>query len=143
MKCKVKIIREERGVSPIVAAILVIGITVAIAGVFHVWLTSYTTNIQSGIQDNTETQSKITDITLMILDYNSKNNIIMVKNSGTKNATDVKVYINGVGGALINAQTRGILTPGEIGTNKTTTLSEGDLIVVSCKEGSTASYTVR
>ena len=123
-----KILKQKKGISTIIAVLLMIVITVAAAVITYIWVMGYIGGTMTGVKTAT-TQSSIT-----IDDaYNiTKFVYVLVRNVGSTNATVSSIYIGTSSSNLANAGTIA-------GTNKIAPLTMQSLNVTytSLKKGTT------
>lgn len=116
---------KRSGVSPLIAAVLLIAFTLAIGGFMSTWL-------QEMARGQTETASKNANAGCSYLNINSKNAtfnasgsnqlVLKIENSGTKNAVIDKIRVT-----ASNLNTTTYSSP----ANFTGTLSSGDEITIA------------
>ncbi|MFQ6050708.1 MAG: archaellin/type IV pilin N-terminal domain-containing protein [Candidatus Hydrothermarchaeota archaeon] len=128
--------KEEKGVSPVIAVILLIAIAVVAAGIAYVWVTSFTTGTTAKVSGATAQF----DVNLLILEAKKNKNYVKVMNTGSANASDVRLYVNGNFTYKFDT-----LNASRIGKMPTAgyTLQSGDVVDVTCKEGAMASAEVK
>ncbi|MFQ6050706.1 MAG: archaellin/type IV pilin N-terminal domain-containing protein [Candidatus Hydrothermarchaeota archaeon] len=147
---KINLLKDEKGVSPIVATLLLLMITVALIGIAFVWISMVQTSTQASIQQDIERQeiTTLADIDLKLPDLvqDGAYPIVTVYNQGTitlTNLTSVLVTSDGTKELPIkdvNRNTITTLAEGESGFielgNVTTVFYpvKGDSIIVSSKE---------
>ena len=121
-------LRSRKGISPILATLLLIVIAVAAVVVTYAWIMTYTSTVTGA--ENLGVMS--------IRKYNATGYFIEVKNWGTVNATEAYVMIGGSAGNTgwqsvtnteIPAGASSIIDTGNIGTN----FSVGDTVTVSVR----------
>lgn len=101
-----------KGVSTVIAVILILMITVAMAALAYVWFTGVLGGlIQVG---NVQTNRTITGLTSSFLIESTSDNQIYVRNTGESELSDFSVYINDV---LVNVSSQPLsIGPDEVGT---------------------------
>ena len=126
----VKTSRSRRGISPILATLLLVVIAVAAIVITYAWIVTYTTTVTGAANLGV----------MAIRKYNSTAYIIDVKNLGSANATVEKIRIAGSAGntgwqslpdgnTLIPAGASRTLDTGNVGTN----FSVGTTVTVSVR----------
>jgi flagellin-like protein len=120
-----KKLSSRRGISPILATLLLIVIAVAAVVITYAWIMTYTTTVTGSERLCVMSISK----------YNATAYVVKVDNLGTANATVVKVRITGSAGdtgwqsvtsTTISAGASRILDTGDVGIN----FSVGDMVTV-------------
>jgi|AntDeeMinimDraft_6_1070357.scaffolds.fasta_scaffold00403_16 flagellin-like protein len=88
---------RSKGISPLIAAVLLIAFTISVGGIFAEWSGALTT---SATQDNSEAQQQILDCTSMNIeivdineDYNSNNlDVTLRSNNGAVGNVSVRAF---------------------------------------------------
>jgi flagellin-like protein len=127
---KLTITYNKRGITPIISVILLLMMTIAIAGLAYTWLT----RMQASLENSTETQEQTileavevqlgTDAYYLNCSGTSSWMNVTVRNAGTRAATNVRVYVNDQ----------------YFGGGNITTLSAGDVQEVQLETGACAAY---
>ncbi|HIJ98297.1 TPA: hypothetical protein H1012_03580 [archaeon] len=108
---------NRKGITPIIAVILLLMMTIAIAGLAYTWLQRLQTSVQSGTE-NTSTQFIGSSKVKLVVDgYNTTctgtSSVVQVRifgrNAGTEPAKNVYLYVDD---ALTNASVNSSLNPG-------------------------------
>ena len=123
-----KKLRSRRGISPILATLLLIVIAVAAVVITYAWIMTYTTTVTGAENLGVMSISK----------YNATAYFVLVKNWGTVNTTVVNVMIGGSAGntgwksvtsTMIPAGASALLDTGNVGID----FSVGDTVTVSVR----------
>ena len=91
-----------KGISPLIAAVLLIGFTVAVGGIIGIWLTSLTKTQTSTVEDFGEKQAKCAGSTLTIKEakYNMSStfvNVTLTYETGTERLFNLTVEVSSGG----------------------------------------------
>jgi len=109
-----KMLRSKKALSPVVASIILIAVTVAVSIAVAAWMGALTIGFMGS------SSITITDVTFVPNATNSTNTIVLtLKNTGTKQVTIAQVKVNNVVKSSFNETTT--LNPGDYG--KTLTIS--------------------
>ena len=90
---------KKKGISPLIATVLIIGFTVALAAIIITWATGFTRNIQSGVEETAGVQTAcatdvVFDIKSVCYDKTDKTKYkILVQNDGKEPIIDWKVRL--------------------------------------------------
>lgn len=110
-----KLLLNRKGITPIIAVILLLMMTIAIAGLAYTWLQRMQTSIQTSSENTTTTLLAGLKVNLKIEGYNTTcySNLVQVRiygrNAGTESAHNVNLYTND---ALTNITPNSSLNPG-------------------------------
>lgn len=129
----------SKGISPLVATVLLIAIAIAIAGILSYWTTNY---VSSSLPTSNQTQQNCmyADFTIYSCVYNSTTNSIALTLQNTRNIllSDMGAYVTYTNGSLSGIiRLNGSLGAGDIKgfdlENTTTNISSGfsKIIIVS------------
>ncbi len=97
-------IQNRKGITPIISVILLLMMTIAIAGLAYTWLQRTQSTIQTSSENITETMLGGLKVQLKIEGYrlecdsnnpNQSNLSISVRNAGTSKARNLQLYIDG------------------------------------------------
>lgn len=108
---------NRKGISPLIAAVLLIVFTVAVGSLIMNWMTSYTKstteNAGTGTQNTVDCAKQIVDVS--DIKVNSDNVTILVQNLGSKdtNVTSVVAY-DDAGDSCTISSTATVLSAGEL-----------------------------
>ena len=83
-----------KGISPLIAAVLLIAFTVAVGGIISLWLTSFSKTTTSAVQTSTEKQVKCASTVLEITSVSTSGNRIVVTNLGPQNVTLTSIVLS-------------------------------------------------
>ncbi|HLC76956.1 MAG TPA: hypothetical protein VJH04_02010 [archaeon] len=120
-----------KGISPLIASVMLIVITVAVSTLLSGWLSTTTTSQTRNIQNTTQThlQCQYADLYIKNATYTCNNNCT----TGTQHTTSITVVNSGKKTLAIDSiyirNTTGIVTL--LSLNETKTLNVGDALVVS------------
>jgi len=92
-----------KGISPLIAAVLLIAFTVAVGGIISLWLTSFSRTTTSAVQSSTEKQVKCASTVLEITSVSTSDNKVVVTNLGPQNVTLTSIVLSD--GSVSNFQT--------------------------------------
>lgn len=81
---------ESKGISPLVAVILLIAFTVSTGGILSIWLTTFTTITTSSVETAAENQTKCTGTYIDVISVTS--NAVLITNRGSQNITNPTCY---------------------------------------------------
>lgn len=109
------IIRNKKALSPVVAAIILIAVTVAVSIAVAAWMGSLTI----GFMETSELT--ITDVDFTIGDASNGRIIVQVTNSGTSPFTVNRIRVNGENADTWSSGTLNTVTPG---SNETFTITQ-------------------
>lgn len=104
-----------KGISPLVAAVLLIAVTMSIAGVLAYWASQFVTKSLPGINEST-TQCRFTNFIIYNCFYNSSTSklIITLNNIQTVEVKDLMVYLSFTNGTMSSGtKLNETLAPGE------------------------------
>lgn len=76
-----------KGLSPLIAAVLLIAFTVAVGGVISIWLTTFSKTVTSEVESATEYQTKCASTYFVIDRVFQSKNMVVLTNMGTENVT--------------------------------------------------------
>ena len=110
-----------KGISPLIAAVLLIAFTVAVGGIISLWLTSFSKTTTSAVQTSTEKQVKCASTVLEITSVSTSDNRIVVTNLGPQNVTLTSIVLSD--GTVSNFQISEQLTAGSSYSINTTNSS--------------------
>ena len=110
----IKITMSSKGVSPMIAAVLLIAFTIAVGGIMSVWLTGYSTTTQQSVENATTERIKCLGTYVDILSVSDW--AILYTNRGSETVTNITAYASD--GSSINITATGLssLSPGQIGS---------------------------
>jgi len=99
---KMKILKSKKALSPVVASIILIAVTVAVSIAVAAWMGALTFSFMSGTE-----QAQITHVTWV-----TDHIYVKVKNKGTASITLTHAYVNNVEKSANITSTTGVLAPG-------------------------------
>jgi flagellin-like protein len=111
---------KMKGISPMLATILLVAFTVAIGGIISVWMSSFTrttqTNVESAAVNQTKCAGTYIDI-LSVTGTGTGNSSVMLTNRGNIDITEIRCF-TGKGETILGLSGSVSLTPGNstIGT---------------------------
>ena len=96
--------RNRRGITPIIAIILLLMMTIAIAGIAYTWLQGMQMSIQTSTENTSNTLLEEMNVMLYLDGITTEcsagatqnNTTIYVRNKGTANAKNINLYVNNV-----------------------------------------------
>lgn len=124
-----------KGVSEVIAIILILMITIALAATAYMFFSTTVSDVTSsaGSTVSSTTTSMLTSFTIESISQNH----VYVRNTGQNALTGLGVYVDDIG---VNASVPESILPGNVGTiNLTYVLFEGDTIKVTSTNGVSAS----
>lgn len=140
-----KILKQKRGISTIIAVLLMIVISVAAAVITYIWVMGYLGGTMAGIKQSTQQM----EISIDTVSNSSTTVSVVVRNQGDITATVDKIYI---GTSSSNLADAGTLTGTKsIAVSGTTTLSftyaslqksKTYIVKVVCTDGQSATGTL-
>lgn len=109
--------RNKKGITPIIAVILLLMMTIAIGGLGYVWIQRLQTSVQTGTENTTTQFTTGAKVQLSIDGYNSTctaaTSLVSVRiygrNAGTEPAHNIQLYADN---ALTNITSNSSLNPG-------------------------------
>jgi flagellin-like protein len=101
-----KLLKSRKALSPVVAAIILIAVTVAVSIAVAAWMGSLTI----GFMETSELT--ITDMAFTVGDATNGRIVVTVTNSGTSDFTIVRIRVNGENAATWSSGTSNTVTPG-------------------------------
>ena len=128
-----------KGISPLIASVLLVVITVVTSIFLSSWLSTTTTSQSNAIQNTTQTQlqCQYADLYIKSANYTCNNNCT----TGTQHVTSATIVNSGKKTLSINSifirNTTGVIT--SLPLNETKTLNVGDSLVISNTTRSTCS----
>lgn len=86
---------ERKGISPLIAAVLLIAFTMAVAAILTAWVTSFTQRTTEDVGNSSEELVSCSFAGLSIYDaiYDGENVTVSLANTGTKDLTNVSVVV--------------------------------------------------
>lgn len=110
----------KKGISTVIAVVLLLLITVGIVWTVYTWLTGTMTTVTGGTGEAIEKQTEMltTDFMIVAAGYAGGNNCeVSISNTGTRDIdlSKIKVYVKGVEQSITNGNT-GTLSPGNTAT---------------------------
>ena len=119
-----------KGISAIIATVLLVAFTVAVAGVLSVWSTTLTTTQTQTVSN--QTSGQVTCSPAIVLDeakVNSTHVVVTYRNAGSQPISSVKVWSRSNTG--INSTTASALTAGDTAMTTLATNGTQDLVRVT------------
>jgi len=116
-------VKNTRAIAPIISIILLLMVTIAIAGLAYTWLQKMQTNVQTSSENSSTKSMTGMQATLEIDGYNLNCNAatsqvsFYVRNSGTTTANNLQLYVDevyiagGSASSLATGSTTTLLTP--------------------------------
>ena len=80
-----------KGISPLIASVLLIAFTVAVGGIISLWLTSYSKTMTSGAEQSSKGAAECAGAYFDILSVDITNKNLVVRNAGSTNANVTSV----------------------------------------------------
>ncbi|MFO7872649.1 MAG: archaellin/type IV pilin N-terminal domain-containing protein [Candidatus Undinarchaeales archaeon] len=108
---------NNKGITPVISVILLLMMTISIAGLAYTWLQRTQASIETSTENTTERLLGSLKVQLRVEGYNlgcnagSSNLTISVRNAGTEKAKNLQVYIDD---AIQTGMTNSSLDPGTI-----------------------------
>ncbi len=96
---------KSKGISPLIAVVLLIAFTVSVGGILSLWLTTFTTITTSSVEAVALNQTKCVGTYIDVISVSS--NAVMITNRGSQNITSPTCYwgngtlIDNFGNALV------------------------------------------
>ena len=88
-----------KGISPLIAAVLLIAFTVAVGGIIATWLTSFSKTTTAGVESSTKGASKCSGVYIEVKGYDNTTaggtDKIVLTNPSGETLTNLKVYTDG------------------------------------------------
>jgi flagellin-like protein len=112
---------SSKGISPLIAVVLLIAFTVAVAGVISLWLTGFTTTTTGSVESASTNQTKCAGVYIDVISVT--NDTVIFRNPGSQQINSVVCYSSG----------------GENITSGTINLAVGDINSTSWVRGSNSS----
>ena len=135
-----KILKAKRGISTIIAVLLMIVIAVAAAVITYVWIIAYLGGTMGGIEE----EGQRANISIDTVANTSTTQIqIVVRNIGDVEATVDKVYVDGVSASFTGTATIGLESSRTLTATKPSgSWSAGTqyTVKVVCTDGASATY---
>lgn len=100
---------SSKGISPMIAVVLLIAFTVAVGGIMSVWMTSFTTSTTGNVDTAATNQTKCSGTYIDVISVSSTGIIITAK--GSQPISDISCYTD-VGGNVTGISSAD-LAPGE------------------------------
>ncbi len=114
----------SKGISPMIAVVLLVAFTVAVGGIISLWMTNYATETTGSVETASENQTKCAGTYPKILSVSS--NAILVTNPGSESIVGGACYSN-------NGNSLGSLTtPLTAGSTSSISWTRGDNTSVIC-----------
>ncbi|MCD6371093.1 MAG: hypothetical protein J7L39_00050 [Candidatus Aenigmarchaeota archaeon] len=83
-----------KGISPLIAAVLLIAFTVAVGGIISLWLTTFSRTTTTSVQTGTEKQIKCASTTLEINSVALSSNKIVITNLGPQEVNLTSIILS-------------------------------------------------
>lgn len=99
---------NSKGISPMVATVLLIAFTVAVGGIVSVWLTGFTNDTTGSVESASSNQTKCAGIFIDIISVSETS--FMIMNPGAQAINDISCYSGN--GTLITSDTIGLSAGG-------------------------------
>ncbi len=101
----------SKGISPMIAVVLLVAFTVAVGGIISLWMTNYATETTGSVETASENQTKCAGTYIDIVSVGT--DIILISGRGTESINSITCYAgNGSWWGM------GSLSPGEINSTK-------------------------
>ena len=114
-----------KGISPLIAAVLLIAFTVAVGGIIATWLTSFSKTTTAGVESSTKGASKCSGVYIEVKAYDNAigTDKIVLYNPSGETITDIKLYTDGTNRTSLLSSTT--LNPSGIISASSTDLLNG------------------
>lgn len=122
--------KNAKALSPVIATIILIAVTVAVSVVVAAWMGALTI----GFMGNSE-QAKVTNVVLSNIGTNGADGqaVITIQNTGSATVTINSVTVDGKTATVTQAEPTGTTTPITLGTNNQVPIPKGSSMDITVK----------
>ena len=133
---------DMKGITPVIAIILLLMITISLVGFAFVWFTRMTEGLTNQTSESLNQQMLVQRTKVTIDNFDEANGILVIRNTGSVNldGAKVKVYVNTTG-LISDCSLSNSIAPGETATCTSNGLKTctGTIVVTSIGTGDSKS----